>query len=459
MSVNRWSWSDKVVRRAIRFLTGEIKVAPRALNQLGVALFKTADDKLFFKDGKSWKEVIPEGRVDELITQFDADPRYSGGRDRLYGHMTDQFVGITRKSVMAFIKSSAVHQITQPRKRKVQSRPIVITRPGIYAQVDLVDMQKQAGLNNGFHWILTYVDLFSKYARAIPLKSKHVPKVIKAMHDMFGSMPASYRPRTIQSDRGSEFLSRFEKAMKDTYNIRVVHSQAYNPSSQGAVERFNLTLKRMIYQSQTRFDSKRWIDILDSIIANYNNTKHSTTLRKPIDVMRGMKDKALVAEIYARLQKKALKRLEKYGDAGEEYSVGDTVRVALTSESKARKNQFAKRAGANWSADLYVVRSKSSPTELYNKPQYLLSKGKRDLKKKYWAYQMIKVDPNRIVADLQPTKDRPVYDKKLFNNEAHIKTGAIRNIQVKTMLPQKTALQERKTRPKRKRRPPKRLEL
>ena len=109
MSVNRWSWSDKVVRRAIRFLTGEIKVAPRALNQLGVALFKTSDGKLFFKDGKSWKQVVPEGRVAQLLFDTDNSPLTGHvGRDKLYGYLKEQFVGITRKQVMDYLSN---HQL------------------------------------------------------------------------------------------------------------------------------------------------------------------------------------------------------------------------------------------------------------------------------------------------------------------------------------------------------------
>jgi transposase InsO family protein len=177
-------------------------------------------------------------------------------------------------------------------------------------------MQKYSGLNNNFNWVLTYVDLFSKFAQARPLKTKHVKNVMAAMDDIFKEVPASYRPRTIQADNGSDFKTQFEKHMKNKYNIRVIHSQAYNPSSQGAVERFNKTIKSMIYQFMTRFDSQRWIDLLPSLVANYNSTVHSSTRQRPIDIMGNMADASLVGQVYDRLKKKAEKVIEN-NDSGE----------------------------------------------------------------------------------------------------------------------------------------------
>jgi transposase InsO family protein len=301
-------------------------------------------------------------------------------------------------------------------------------------QIDLVDMQKYSGLNNGYNWILTYVDLFSKFAQARPLKSKHVKNVMEAMDDIFKNNPVSFRPRTIQADNGSEFKNQFEKHMKSKYNIRVIHSQAYNPSSQGAVERFNKTIKSMIYQFMTRFDSKRWIDLLPSLIANYNSTMHSSTRQKPIDIMGNMKDSALVTQVYDRLKKKAEKVIEG-NDSGETFVIGDSVRVLLTSDARKRKNQFEKRIAQNWSNDVYQVRSVSKPTEQYNQPQYLLMKGTRKLTKRYYNWHLLRVDPNQLHDDIKPIADRPVFDTTKFDKEKHLRTGKIKNIKVDTVLP------------------------
>ena len=452
-SINRYRFDSKNLRRGVRFISGEIQVAPRYVNKLGAKHFKVVDGHLEYQG----KEIVPQEDVREKITEYDASPLYSGGRDRLYHHLSQAYVGISKAAVMDFIKNSALHQLTQPNKKKVQSRPIVISKPGIYAQVDLIDMQKHSGLNNGFNWILTYVDLFSKWGAAVPLKSKHVKNVMAGMDEIFASFPkASYRVRSIQSDNGGEFAKQFEKHLKSKYNIRVIHSQAYNPSSQGAVERFNKTIKAMIFQFMTRFDSKRWVDLLPQLISNYNTTPHSATRRTPTDIMSNMGNKTMVTDVHTRLKKKA-QRVTEGADSGEEFKVGQTVRVALTSEARKRKNQFEKRIAQNWSDDVYTVRSVSKPDTKFNRPTYLLRKGGRDLKKRYFNYHLLLVNPTKLVDDLKPVSERPVFDKKLFDNERHLRTGKVREVKVRTKKPEKTALQERKGRKKREKKLPARF--
>ena len=200
------------------------------------------------------------------------------------------------------------------------------------------------------------------------------------------------------------------------------------------MERFNKTIKSLIFQFMTRFDSKRWIDLLPSIIANYNGTPHSATRQKPNDIMKNMKDKALVTQVYDRLKKKAEKVTEN-NDSGETFKVGDSVRVLLTSDARKRKNQFEKRIAQNWSNDVYQVRSVSKPTEQYNQPQYLLQKGNRKITKRYYNWHLLKIDPNQLRTDIKPVGERPVFDKKLFDPEKHLRTGKIREIKVNTVFP------------------------
>jgi hypothetical protein len=70
-------------------------VGPRFINKVGKAKFKVKDDKLFYEE----KEIVPEEEVDEKITEFDASPLYSGGRDRLWNHLSDKYVGISRSGI------------------------------------------------------------------------------------------------------------------------------------------------------------------------------------------------------------------------------------------------------------------------------------------------------------------------------------------------------------------------
>ena len=68
-------------------------------------------------------------------------------------------------------------------------------------------------------------------------------------------------------------------------NVKFIHGRAYNPKAQGCVERFNHTLKIQLLAKY--LDDKENFNIIQAnneILFNYNNTVHSTTLYKPIEI-------------------------------------------------------------------------------------------------------------------------------------------------------------------------------
>ena len=53
-------------------------------------------------------------------------------------------------------------------------------------------------------------------------------------------------PRTIQTDKGTNFTSKLFKRVVEQLGITHIQSSAYHPQSQGALERFHSTLKNML---------------------------------------------------------------------------------------------------------------------------------------------------------------------------------------------------------------------
>ena len=55
-----------------------------------------------------------------------------------------------------------------------------IALKGTYFCILLVDMQAFSSFTKGFKYILTVIDVFSKYAWAVPIKDKSAASVTKA---------------------------------------------------------------------------------------------------------------------------------------------------------------------------------------------------------------------------------------------------------------------------------------
>ena len=99
-------------------------------------------------------------------------------------------------------------------------------------------------------------------------------------------------------------------------------------------ERFIRTLKSKIYKYMTSISKNVYIDKLDDIVNEYNNTYHTTIKMKPIDV----KDNK-----YINTDKET-------NDKDPKFKVGDRVRISKY------KNIFAKGYTPNWSEEVFVIK-------------------------------------------------------------------------------------------------------
>lgn len=343
-----------------------------------------------------------------IIRRYKDDPRTTGGRDRLWGHIRKDHPDISRRDVAKFLKEDSVHQIHRPLKKRQTTRRIRISAPATVAQIDLIDFQKLAGSNGGTRYLLTYVDLFSKYVAVRRMPNKKQDTLVEKLGDILASLPKDWRPRTIQADNGGEFGSKMEAALAAD-GIKTIHSAAYRPTTQGAIERYNRTLKSDLYQMMKRHGTNKYIDFIEPLVENINQSKHGTTGETPLEVMREIPlSEARLQQIRDRMESKIKPQ------QAETFSVGQLVRVALTTESAIRKQTFRKKITNNWSPTVFEIYSISEPTSVGTLPQYLLENltTKRKSKKKYWAYQLLdahsaEVAPEPEEPESEPEEDEP----------------------------------------------------
>jgi len=289
-----------------------------------------------------------------------------GGRDRLYNHIRQQHPDISRREVARALKEDPITQIHQPLNKRVTTRPIIVADRAKMAQIDLVDFQKLAGKNEGHRYLLVFVDLLSKFAAARPIKNKTQANVVAALEDILDSVPASWRPKTIQADNGSEFAKQMEKALA-ARQIKLIHSQAYNPRSQGAVERLNKTIKTALFNLMARHQSYKWIDFIEPLVENINGSKHESTGHTPLELMEKPLQPETIAAIHQRMERRRPKQKHR------SYAVNDYVRVALVTESAIRKQTFRKKIMNNFSNDVFQIYAVSAPEAAGAQPQYLLT--------------------------------------------------------------------------------------
>ena len=191
-------------------------------------------------------------------------------------------------------------------------------------------MQLISKFNKGFRFLLCVIDISSKYTWVVPLKDKKGVSTVDAFQKILDK--SGRRPNKLWVDKRREFhINSFKKWLKD--NDIEIHS-IHNEGKSVVAERFIRTLKTKIFKYMTSASKNVYIDKLDDIGGEYNNTYHRTIKTKPVDV----KDNA-----YIDFKKDV-------NDNNPKFKVGDHVRISKY------KNIFAKGYTPNWSEEVFVIK-------------------------------------------------------------------------------------------------------
>ena len=96
---------------------------------------------------------------------------------------------------------------------------------------------------SGNKYLLTIMCTSTRFPEAIPLRNTKTKSIVKALIKFFTFVGL---PKSVQSNQGSNFTPGiFQKVMHEL-GIKHYRSSTYHPESQGALERFQQTLKNMI---------------------------------------------------------------------------------------------------------------------------------------------------------------------------------------------------------------------
>lgn len=131
---------------------------------------------------------------------------------------------------------------------------------------------------------LTIVDAFSKYGQAYYLRDGTAISVLLALlnfcthHGM---------PVTIISDNGTEFTNQILAEFFNLHNIHHHRVAPHTPNENGIVERFHLTILEHLRILKLSHKLESVMNLMPYAILAYNNSIHSLTKCKPLEVITG----------------------------------------------------------------------------------------------------------------------------------------------------------------------------
>lgn len=281
------------------------------------------------------------------------------GRDRLYKLARNNDIIISRRQVWDWLKNQEVNQLHRRVFKKAHIISTVMDSPNKQVGIDLINMEKIA--YDGYNYILTVVDFFSKKGYALALKNKEGRTVRDAMKKILDSMPI--KPASVRSDNGSEFKSNLFKKLLESFAIKHVFSSPHTPQSNGLVERFNGVLKNVIIQYIHVTKTNNWPPILKMLVDNYNDTFHSTIKNTPNTIHE--QDAESHPQTTELIKSKAKQNINTHVL----YSPGDHVRVVVNKIDTITNTglPFIK-----WSKKIYTIDKIFRPKQKFTAPYYTI---------------------------------------------------------------------------------------
>ena len=197
---------------------------------------------------------------------------------------------------------------------------------------DLIDMTSYAKYNDEIRFLLTVIDIFSKYGWIVPLKDKRGESVAEAFAEIFKN--SDRKPLKLWVDKGKEFYNKSVKSL----GIELYSTE--NEEKSCVVERWNRTMKEKMFKYFTANSTNRYIDILPDMVNRYNKTRHSSIKMTPEKASKKANERTVFMNLYGDLEP---------FEAKPKFSVGDKVRITK------KKSTFEKGFTPNWTEEVFTV--------------------------------------------------------------------------------------------------------
>jgi hypothetical protein len=132
-------------------------------------------------------------------------------------------------------------------------------------------------------WVI--VDRLTKTAHFIPV---HTTYSAERYAEIYVDLVVRLHgvPKTILSDRGTQFVARFWAQVHESLGTKLIHSSSYHPQTDGQMERVNQVVEDMLRACVIHFD-KSWDKCLALAEFAYNNSYQASLKMAPFEALYG----------------------------------------------------------------------------------------------------------------------------------------------------------------------------
>lgn len=227
-------------------------------------------------------------------------------------------------------------ELHKPVKRNFQRRKVIANGIDDIWSADLVDMQWASRENKGIKYLLNVIDVFSKFAWSVPIKDKTGKSITDAFKLIVKT--SGRKPTKLWVDQGTEFYNRVFRSWLKENDIEMY--SVFNEGKAVVVERFNRTLKEWMWKYFSVNSTRKYVDILNSLLELYNTRKHSSIRMTPREASMTKNEDKVYHYLHGDLPVSFVKA---------KYKIGDKVRISK------KKGKFEKGYTPRWTEEIFEI--------------------------------------------------------------------------------------------------------
>ena len=221
---------------------------------------------------------------------YQPDRLWAGGKAIKELH---KITSMSKKDIKSWLAKQALWQVHIPPPEEIHHPHYDVTKPNEQHQFDLLYMPHNLFEGNTYKYILTGIDVASRYKVARPLMTKKSNEVAFVLEGIYKKGSVFKYPKTFQCDNGSEFKNEVTKLL-EKHNVEIRRATTkYKHTHTAFVEAFNKELAKLLFKpmdAQELQDPEKvstiWVKNLNKTVNKMNNTRWSMICMKPKDAIQ-----------------------------------------------------------------------------------------------------------------------------------------------------------------------------
>lgn len=245
--------------------------------------------------------------------------------NKFYSKLKEEKPDIKFKDVEKFYNNQELTQIFKRHTKPKIYNSMVANYPGDIYEMDFI-IYDRYNIHN-YKYIFCCIDIYSRYAEAIPTTNMTNETIIKCLKIIFDKMGKPYKIKCDNQFNKTELIK-----FLDDENIKYQFTDPNEENKNPIIERFNGTIERKIALYRVASNNRMWYKFLPDLIYNYNHTKHRTTKDTPDNIFNKghFNQQTIIME-------------------EPKYKIGDKVRI------KEIKKQFGKGDMQTYGKDIQTI--------------------------------------------------------------------------------------------------------